>query len=79
MVELLLRGLPFENAETLTVVLGVTARAIGIALRGVDHAPVHGFMVVHERPNLSVARQAFQLRRARAEDVTTGALQRTIQ
>lgn len=79
MVELLLRGLPFEDAETLAVVLGVAARAIRVAFRAVYHSPVHGFAIAHEGPDLPVAGQAFQLRRARAEDVTTGALQRTVQ
>ena len=79
MVEFVLGRLPFDDSEVLAVMLSMAASAIHIALARADRAPVVALMRADQRANLIVTIQTSEFGRAGAEDMTTGALQWTIQ
>ena len=78
MVEFLPGSLPFVDAEVFAVMLRMAAHTILIALGPVDNPPMVALVLAHQRPNLGVAIQAFELGRTRTENMATGALQGTV-
>ena len=79
MVKLIFGGVPLEDAEVLAVVLGMASRTIVVVLGTVNHASMHALVRSHQLENLAVAVQALELFPPRAERVTAGTLERTIQ
>src|ERR1035441_1746800 len=81
MVELLLGCLPFVDTEGFAVMLRVAPCAILVAFCRVDRAPMVALVLAHQRPNLAVARLAFEPGRTRAKskNMATGTFQRAIQ
>jgi len=78
-VKLIFGSVPLEDAEVLAVVLGMASRAIVVAFGTVNHASMHAFVRSHQRQNLAVAIHALELFPPRAERMTAGALERSIQ
>ena len=74
MIELLLGGIPLKDAEALAIMLGVAARAIGVALGAIGDAPVHALVRFDELENFAVAVETLQLLFPGAEAMAHGTL-----